>query len=163
MYICSPLETDPWGGTPLGGTFGLPKLHRHRGGGVSKCGYVGPRARACSVETQILWAPRAAASRKSGFPQTELLLEAPHSHSLGAASPVPGGYGVHYSDDCIGLLSCTKQLTSAPRIWSGKCFGAMDKRGWLKTVGSGRFCDDWEEENVESAQDRRVSPHVSAA
>jgi hypothetical protein len=110
-----------------------------------------------------LWAPRAAASRKFEFPQTKLLLEASRSHILGAASPMLGGYGVHYSDDCIGLLSCVEKLTSAPHGWHGKCFGAIDKRGWLKTAGSGRFSDDWEEKNVQCAQDRRVNPHLSAA
>lgn len=61
------------------------------------------------------------------------------------------GYGViGLRGDSLfdALLEVVPKFHKSPTGWPGKPFGAIDKRGWHKGLGSGRLFEDWETEAI---------------
>ena len=82
-------------------------------------------------------------------------------------STVLSMYGHSCSDDCSELLKHTALWSKSPAGWADlgeKPFGSMDKRGWIKTVGSGRIFDGtFLSEPALQAVQEHAKPLVAAA
>ena len=60
------------------------------------------------------------------------------------------------ADDVFeALLSAIPRLHRAPPGWPGLPFAALGKRGWVKSVSSGRMFDDFRDPNIVSIQESR--------
>ena len=63
------------------------------------------------------------------------------------------GYGMEPGSDCENLIKATASLGKSPVDWPGMPFGGRDKRGWMKTSGTGRIFDDWRDASVVAVQE----------
>ena len=62
-----------------------------------------------------------------------------------------GMKGLHGDAVFEGLLQAVPKFQQTPTGWEGKPFGAIDKRGWQKGLGSGRVFEDWETDAIQQA------------
>ena len=52
-----------------------------------------------------------------------------------------------------GLLQAVSKFSGSPKHWNCQKFGAIDKRGWQKGLGSGRLFEGWVTDNIVQVQE----------
>jgi hypothetical protein len=69
------------------------------------------------------------------------------------------GYGETPDENLAVLLQLCSKLNRAPEGWDGKSFGPIWQRGWIKSLGTGAWSDNWAESEVVQSS---VGPWLAA-
>jgi len=63
------------------------------------------------------------------------------------------GYNIEPGPDFVGLIHASASLHKTPAQWPGIRFGGHNMRGWMRSSGTGRIFDDWNDPSVVAVQE----------